>query len=296
MLYETESATWSNSGGALIGMGDQDGDGHAEFIVGASHNSTEEHWAGAVYQINGDALTESGSVQYMDELASAVLHGTTQYGYVGFSVADAGDVNGDGEADLLTGTANMEMPSHLVYGPLSGSLSADVIFSPETSNSSGQEVSSAQDTNNDGYDDVMISAPLDSSGTGAIYLVRGPMSATVDLTYADAIIYGDAYGFAGESIDAAGDTDGDGVSELLIGAPEYSAGSGHAYLVAGTITGTFSLASADGTLSNIKSYSGLGTTVSGVGDVSGDGLDDILVAAPEHNGLGAVFLFHGGSL
>ena len=143
VLYETESATWSNSGGALIGMGDQDGDGHAEYIVGASHNSTEEHWAGAVYPINGDALTESGSVQYRDELASAVLHGTTQYGYVGFSVADAGDVNGDGEADLLTGTANMEMPSHLVYGPLSGSLSADVIFSPETSNSSGQEVSSA---------------------------------------------------------------------------------------------------------------------------------------------------------
>ena len=150
-------------------------------------------------------------------------------------------------------------------------------------NPSAAEVCDGFDNDCDGQaDDVIGCGPLDLSAAAA------------------KLIGEEATDFAGYSVSPAGDVNGDGFEDLLVGANNQDAGgsdAGAAYLVLGPVTGTIDLSAADAKLVGEEPGDFAGLSVSGAGDVNGDGFDDLLVGAPYHdaggNYAGAAYLVLG---
>jgi hypothetical protein len=156
----------------------------------------------------------------------------------------------------------------------------------------GRSVASAGDVNGDGYDDFLIGAPWDEDGgvqAGQVYLILGKeMGWTMDtnLSAADASFWGeDGLDNAGFSVASAGDVNGDGYDDFLIGAPwdeDGGSGAGQVYLILGQASADwgmdFDLLGADASFWGEESWDDAGCSVTS-GDVNGDGYDDILIGA-----------------
>jgi hypothetical protein len=246
-----------------------------------------------------------------------VINGINKYEISGFSVSDAGDVNGDGFDDLIIGTS-FAGKSYVVFGSagrfdarlnlstLDGS-NGFVISSINAGDLLGRSVSSAGDVNGDGFDDLIIGARFaDANGqefAGKSYVVfgqAGSFGATLNLSTLDGsngfVINGiNAGDLSGYSVSSAGDINGDGFDDLVIGATrinsEYysgSLGSGKSYVVFGSAGGfgaTLNLSTLNGSngfvINGINPVNGLGRSVSSAGDVNGDGFDDLVIGAPQ---------------
>ena len=324
-----------NSHHAVSGAGDVNGDGLADFLSGAPFVNAGGNDRGQSYLVYGQPTgSPLSSWQNMDNvgstLAGATFDSVANGDQSGFSVSGAGDVNGDGLADFLIGANAADVgglnrgETYLIYGqamgsPLSGSLDlgdvgntvAGATFSGlEDNNLSGTSVSAAGDVNGDGLDDLLIGALRAAAGgytRGQSYLVYGQptgsqLSGTLSLakvggTLAGAIFNGiDDTDYSGKSVAAAGDVNGDGWDDLLIGAHS-AAGAGtnrgETYLVYGQsninpLSGSLDLADVGGTLagaifSGSENYDRSGVSVSAAGDVNGDGLDDFLIGADRAN-------------
>ncbi len=315
----TGEAAGDNSGIAVSSAGDLNGDGFADLIIGASGASPNGLSSGATYVVFGKA---SG---FGATLALSSLNGTNGFqingvaagDISGFSVSSAGDINRDGFADLIIGAPKADPngtdsgASYVVFGKASGfsanlelsSLNGSTGFriSGEAANDgSGVWVSSAGDVNGDGFADLVIGAPgADPNGlsSGATYVVFGRSSgfaANIDLSSLNGTngfqINGEAAGdFAGYSVSAAGDINGDGFGDVIVGAPfaaPNGARSGATYVVFGKASGF----SANLELSSLNGANGFqingeapndvsGFAVSSAGDVNGDGFDDIIIGA-----------------
>ncbi len=239
------------------------------------------------------------------------LDGENSYDNSGWSVSDAGDINGDGFDDVIVGALYAESngsysgSSYVVFGKTTGfdaqmdlsSLNGRNGFRLDGENGgdrSGVSVSSAGDVNGDGFDDVIVGADRASLyESGASYVVFGKASgfdAHIDLSSLDG-----RNGFqldgehdrdsSGESVSSAGDVNGDGFDDVIVGA-HYSNFSGSSYVVFGKATGfdvQMDLSSLDGSNGfrldgeHVDDFSGY--SVSGAGDVNGDGFDDVIVGA-----------------
>ena len=192
--------------------------------------------------------------------------------------------------------------------------SADAVLVGEASyDRLGGSMSAAGDVNGDGFDDFILGAAANGEGgynAGAAYVIFGKADGIgpldlADLAPADGFkILGDAaYDRAGLSVSAAGDVDGDGFDDILVGAPGHDGGAanaGAAYLIFGKAAGIgdldlASLAADEGIrIAGIGPSDYAGYSVSSAGDVDGDGFDDLLIGAYGRDGYqGVVYLVFG---
>ncbi|HHO52773.1 MAG TPA: hypothetical protein ENK18_18330 [Deltaproteobacteria bacterium] len=301
-------AEYDSAGYSVAVPGDVDGDGAADLLIGAISNSTTGLEAGAAYVVFGPVL---GPVQL--EHATYTLRGEASRDNAGCAVSGGGDLDGDGLMDLVVGAclsdrshpnggAAFQFSTHTLGdrslgeadGALVGEASGDQL---------GTAVASAGDVDGDGLADLLISAPLhDRPGedAGAVYLVSGP--ATTAMNTPTAKLYGEAAGDrAGTSVAGLGDVDGDGLSDVAIGAPgRDSAGedAGSVYLLFGPLAGSIDLADAALELTGAAAFDFTGQSVAGAGDVDADGFPDLLIGTPFHDGAapsgGAARLFTFG--
>ena len=216
--------------------------------------------------------------------------------WAGRWIAEVGDVDGDGLSDVVVSalwhdaTGDDAGATYLLRGPATrgGRLDqADAIFLGESAHdASGVSATGAGDVDGDGFADLVIGAdghdlPLNNAGT--FYLVRGPVAGTVHLADADAKGYGEGRGdLAGVSVIGLGDTNEDGLSDVLVGARYHDAAAddaGAAYLIHGPFAGEASLGQVDAKILGARAGDWLGIYVTRVGDVDGDGRADMGIAA-----------------
>ena len=233
----------------------------------AASDGTDSSGPASVSVFITKAFTGWNPSAYPLVMASHVFSSTTDNERAGFSVDSAGDIDGDGKADILIGGHGSQIPlpsgssfnvgrTWLYTGAdlqnASGSLALDAtsgfyVFDGSDTNKSGYSVSGAGDFDGNGLDDILISEPVETYTSGASYAgvvhlftgesLSGGGTASLG-TYnspgpADHTFYGTtANGYAGHSVDGGGDVDGDGLGDLLIGSPNAANGAtGEAHLI-----------------------------------------------------------------
>jgi hypothetical protein len=212
----------------------------------------------------------------LDE-AEFSLSGNVGSNYVGYSVA-SGDVDGDGTDDLLVGSplgASFTGAVYVVKGATSGHLTVadvDATIAGSSSEYFGSSVTAA-DVDGDGTDDVLTGA----AWTSKAFLFLGPISSTTvasaDVSFTDAV-GGNSFGNAV----ALADLDGDPDLDMAIGAPYDSSGYGTVSIFLGPLSGAVSSADADLAVTGTVTY-GYAGEVANLGDLDGDGLDDLAQSA-----------------
>ncbi len=251
-LYTTRSGTTSFAT-AVASAGDVNGDGAIDALVGAPSVNTV-----SVFLSTGSALATT---------ASAVLPaptGTTQFGA---SVAPAGDVNGDGFGDVLVGAPGSNR-AYLYLGTATGieaTATPQRLIPTGASSNFGVSVAGLGDVNADGYGDVAVG----TNGGDIVYVWYGGASGLGATPTGLSSPVG-ANGF-GRAVAGAGDVNGDGYPDVIVGAFNSST----AYVFFGSATGLGTVP--DVTITGTGSQ--FGASVDGVGDVNGDGFGDVLIGA-----------------
>ncbi|TAH37706.1 MAG: hypothetical protein EYC70_06995 [Planctomycetota bacterium] len=287
LLYRFDGQSVGDSfGWSVSGAGDVNGDGVPDLIVGARYADSLGAFsdAGSAYVFSG----ATGNRLYR-------IDGQNNNASLGWSVSDAGDVNADGFADFAVGAPNAVVPmggafprpgSVFVHSGANGSLLYR-LDGEDNGDDFGIAVSGLEDISNDGFDDLVIGAyradPNGLTYAGSAYLYSGATGVRLQRFDGD-----NAYDYFGGSVSGAGDVNGDGFGDFLVGAdhadPGGASGAGSVFLYSGAAG--YLLARLDGELAGDE----LGASVSGAGNTDGDGIEDIVVGATGVGG-GAVYLY-----
>ena len=318
-------ATNDYHGSTVASAGDVNGDGFADIIVGSAFASPDpaRQYSGASYVIFGTAsgFAADFDLSTLNGSNGFQINGELLADFAGFLVGSAGDVNGDGFDDIIVGAYGADPNGHsragatyIVFGKASGfpanlelstlnGTNGFQINGEATDDYSGYFATSAGDINADGYDDIIIGArfadPNGLNNAGASYVVYGSGSAFPAVLNLSGLngtngfringeFEGDRSGIAAAS---AGDVNGDGLDDLVIGV--YYAGpngrnSGSAFVVFASASGfpaNFELSSINGTngfkVNGEEDFDGAGISVAPAGDVNGDGFADVFIGAYE---------------
>lgn len=310
-----------NSGLSVTCAGDINGDGISDLLIGAPRASPEgRDQAGQCYIVfgNKNAWKSPLSLSDLNGVNGFAINGAAAGDNSGWSVASAGDINGDGVSDFAIG-ANRASPggiyeagsTYLIFGSkqkwnsiielsnLNGK-NGFVLNGENTLDWSGLSVASAGDINDDGISDLIIGAPAASANgmaqAGKSYVIFGNKNvwnSTINLSNLNGmngfIIFGESSdNFLGESVAGDGDINNDGIDDLIIGAPDIAT----SYVIFGSRTrwwsSPFELSNLNGkngfvlhgTNYEDEENDGTGSSVAFAGDVNVDGIDDILIGAP----------------
>ncbi|MDX1388289.1 MAG: FG-GAP-like repeat-containing protein, partial [Acidobacteriota bacterium] len=288
-------------GEAVSTAGDLDGDGCAEVVIGASLHSFDD-----VTPDEGLVEIYNGSPTGLPSTATHTFWSSHGGALLGESVGIAGDVNGDGFSDVILGAPGwddgepFEGRAFVFYGSASppaatAALTVDVLQLPSEV---GKAVASAGDVNGDGYSDIVIGTPawdtgVPNAGRVFVFYGAGPGPNLTPWT-ADGV---QENGRLGESVGAAGDVDGDGYGDLIVGVPRYNlSGERGAFIIYhGSDTGLPGFPSQVVVGENVGDR--FGHAVGGAGDVNGDGYADVVATAHWYdngeNFEGAAYVFHG---
>jgi hypothetical protein len=301
------NVTISGTGGALgtdvSSAGDVNGDGINDVMLGDS-SAGGGTYRGQVYIFFGTTTTP---ISYAPANADVTITGTNTSDYLGDIIAPAGDINGDGFADIIltSRAANSNNGEAYVFygGPnFSGSKvasSANVIIRGDgNSFRLGEAAGYGGDLNGDGFDDIVVTSRFGVGGNGAAYIFFGKsnLSGSFLAPSANVIISGDAD--IGDAV-SSGDVNGDGYSDLMI-SQKFGATYGQVFVYFGgpNFNHNMGTSSADVTINGISGDNTFGTDVSTAGDVNGDGFDDIIVGARNNNAAGSnrgqAYVFYGG--
>jgi hypothetical protein len=214
------------------------------------------------------------------------FHGPTtgRGAFFGWAVSELRDVNGDGVTDVVIGEVNggSELQGRVwVYSGRTGRL----LFrrSGRAGEQNGYAIADARDVNGDGVSDVVSGAPGLGNDVGHAYVYSGATGRTIARLHGPH--RGDAFGAA---VSGAGDVNGDGVPDLLVGAPGNGANAGHAYVISGRTLRVIC------TLSARRAGDEFGDGVASTDDLNGDGVPDLIVGASGANpGHGAAYVYSG---
>ncbi len=317
-------------GAEVSGIGDFNGDGTVDYVIGQSNRDTGYVDSGATFIFSGANASHFS------------FYGGAAAAHLGVQVAGIGDYNNDGYADVIVGT-NME---HAVYIGGTGGTPLQSVINGDPSTGFAASLIGIGDYNGDGFADFAIGAPADMSGRGAIHIYTGNADGILNVT---ATLVGDTGQNIGTQLASIGDVNGDGRSDFLAAGSDntgrlyFGAGGGVSIsaggydIIGGGGVGDFngdgyddfaiSLANDSGSRTFVVlgkssfsgeidltyltnrdnafefTYSGMNNTatpdIEGVGDVNGDGYDDFAMGVPDINGSaagnGGMFLVYGRS-
>jgi hypothetical protein len=298
--WTSEGKGGTNYGESIGSAGDVNGDGYFDVVVGAPRFSNGEENEGAVF-------VYYGSPSGLDTNPSWIMEGNQANAFFGASVSTAGDVNKDGYADVVVGASyyddgeTNEGKIFVYLGSASGLAKAPYFTaqSDQVNAFFGKSVSSAGDVNHDGFGDIVVGAPGYDHGQtneGRAYLYLGTYGGmtqapawTGESNQADASF--------GNSVACAGDLNGDGFSDVVVGANRFDdkmSNVGKLYVYMGSANG-FSLYP-DWTMTGNQIDGNLGISVNAAGDINGDGYGELIAGAYSNNvqdPVGNVFIYYG---
>jgi len=331
----TGNANSDQLGRSVGPAGDINGDGFDDIIIGAPNKGSNQGIAYVIYGGKKDTMSNIvlATTPLIPSSTGFFIKGKLAGDWFGRSGSTAGDLNNDGFDDIVIGAYGEngdQGAAYVIYGgPKTSMINLDlgsVTLAPASTGFKitgttggdrfGFSVSTAGDINNDGFDDILIGAPNRNSLRGVAYIVYGKQSlSNIDLSGSTTLdpattgftILGDlGSGLVGNSVSTAGDVNGDGYADILVGAYGYGGYVGAAYVIYGGVDSSMSnldLSSATALDNSAKGFriigaapDYLGFAVSTAGDINGDGYADITVGAYRRNTeQGAVYVIHGGN-
>lgn len=292
------------------GLGDVNGDGLDDIAIGAPGAAPNDQARGAVYIVFGKADTTSVHLQLFDADLQFDqgyrIDGPEFHAIAGEDVSDIGDVNDDGLADVLL-SAPFAGATYIVFGQTSAD-PIDLrtfhegtqregyrIKTPSPTRGSSYSVGNAGDVNRDGIPDAIVGVVPTRVSSGSAYVVFGkrglkPLNVRNLGDHGFRIKRSEEWSYTGYSSSGAGDVNGDGFDDVVVGAPyKDCCAKGRAYVIFGKKGSRpidleklgrrgFKIVGAQ--FSNRIGSDSTGYAVDGVGDLNDDGLADVVIGAP----------------
>jgi hypothetical protein len=350
----------SAMGYQVAGAGDIDKDGYDDVIVGAysydtglgnlqcqgwdTRDKAKPYPCCSIVPMQGTCTNEGAAFIFLGSAggisdgnpatAATQISGDQADGWLGYSVAGAGDIDGDLHADVIIGSPAWDFLRPFPETPLSNwgtaliflggaagiadsttSMADTTLVSNQVGAFMGGSVAGAGSVNGDAYADVMVGVelwdvirkdplpPRTNTGSALIYHGSAAGIADGDVTTADTSIFtNQQIAFLGNSVAGAGDLDGDGYADVIVGAKRFGSGEaneGAAFVFFGSASGVpgGNVSTAAITLEMNQASASLGFSVAGAGDVNGDGADDVIVGVPNFDAPltseGAAFVYLG---